>query len=344
LRRILRLSTAGRETEEIPLKPLHEDDDIDPIDRHLDLLAYRPEFDEEALELAQERRAVEADFIAQHPSYDRPLWLFRQSWKVRQWGQLCVRPGYGQRVFGKAPVPEYVTLFNGIVLASVVGSIAVAAVSSPVYRQGYFLNHGDLRLTWFNMTEVSLGFIFLIEFAIKVIADGFLFCPNAYLLSIWNGFDFAILLTLVVNIVTALISGSGVSRFTRVLKALRALRLITLLPRIRSTFYHVLILGASKLLDASVLAVLYIIPYAVWGQNLFVGLLFSCNDPSAANKLQCVGEYLSSPADWPFLAPRAWINPYVWSFDSFRNSFLILFEIISLEGWTNVLQTGSSAC
>jgi hypothetical protein len=222
----------------------------------------------------------------------------------------------------------------------VIGSIVVAGVATPVYRQDYFIGRGDLRLTWFNMTEVSLGFIFLIEFGIKVLADGFLFCPNAYLLSIWNDFDFFILLTLLVNVVTALISGGAVSRLTRVLKALRALRLITLLPRIRSTFYHVLILGASKLLDASVLAVLYIIPYAAWGQNIFSGLLFFCNDSLVANKLQCVGEYVAAPAEWPFLAPRVWANPYVWSFDSFRNSFLILFEIISLEGWTSVLQTG----
>ena len=107
----------------------------------------------------------------------------------------------------------------------------------------------------------------------------------------------------------------------------------------RQTFYDVLIIGASKLFDASLLAVLYIIPYAVWGQNLFSGLLYSCNDASAADRIQCVGEYLASPAQWQFLAPRVWANPYVWSFDSFRSSFLILFEIISLEGWTSVLQS-----
>ena len=44
-----------------------------------------------------------------------------------------------------------------------------------------------------------------------------------------------------------------------------------------------------------------------------------------------------------FLVPRVWANPgldtstTVWSFDSFRQSVLILFEIVSLEGWIDVM-------
>lgn len=57
----------------------------------------------------------------------------------------------------------------------------------------------------------------------------------------------------------------------------------------------------------------------------------------------CVGEFLSSPIDdsLGFLAPRAWANPTFdgseWSFDNFRASILILFEIVSLEGWTDTM-------
>lgn len=103
---------------------------------------------------------------------------------------------------------------------------------------------------------------------------------------------------------------------------------------------QVLILGIGRIVDASILAVLYIIPFAVWAQNIFSGLLYSCNDSSVTTKAECVGEYLASPtSDWTFLAPRVWSNPYVWSFDSFRSSLLILFEIISLEGWIDVMES-----
>jgi hypothetical protein len=207
----------------------------------------------------------------------------------------------------------------------------------------YFIENQRFRLTWFNLTEASLGFVFIIEFIIKVCADGFAFAPNAYLLSIWNLLDFFVLLTLIVNIGTSLSTGSAaVNSFTRSLKAFRALRLINLSSTMRDTFYGVMIIGASKILDASVLTILYIIPFSIWGQNLFAGLLFSCNDESGLGKTQCVGEYMVNPVQWEFLAPRAWENPHVWSFDSFRSALLILFEIVSLEGWSDVLLSAMS--
>lgn len=58
--------------------------------------------------------------------------------------------------------------------------------------------------------------------------------------------------------------------------------------------------------------------------------------------MQCVGEYVAEPVNWEFLAPRAWQNPHVWSFDSFRQAFLILFELVSLEGWIDVQMSTSN--
>lgn len=107
--------------------------------------------------------------------------------------------------------------------------------------------------------------------------------PNAYFLSIWNVLDFVVLVTLVINVMAAIIVGGEAPRFVlgycrcdqdsadpvprlsglRALKAFRALRLVNLSPRTRKTFYDVLIIGASQLFDATMLAVLYIIPYAV---------------------------------------------------------------------------------
>lgn len=60
-------------------------------------------------------------------------------------------------------------------------------------------------------------------------------------------------------------------------------------------------------------------------------------------KVDCTGVYQNSPVDdsLTFLTPRVWSNPGLtestWAFDSFRESILILFEIVSLEGWIDVL-------
>lgn len=186
----------------------------------------------------------------------------------------------------------------------------------------------------------------LFEFFVKVLADGFAFTPNAYLKDEWNIVDFIILAGLIVNTISSIVVIGGVNRVTRSLRALRALRLITLIDKNRSTFESLIFAGASRILDAAMLAMLYLVPYAVWGLNIFTGLMYSCNDSSVAGKDQCRDEYVSYVLDsnsvnLGFYAPRVWDNPHTstsWSFDNFPSSLLILFEIVSLEGWIDVLE------
>lgn len=79
--------------------------------------------------------------------------------------------------------------------------------------------------------------------------------------------------------------------------------------------------------------------------NIFSGLLYSCNDGDQTGLTSCTGEYAASPVDdsLAFLTPRVWANPTLngskWAFDSFRQSILILFEIVSLEGWIDVMSS-----
>ena len=103
-------------------------------------------------------------------------------------------------------------------------------------------------------------------------------------------------------------------------------------------------------MDAALLAILYMIPYAVWGLNIFAGLLNQCNDVSVVGLNECTNEYVNNPIgdgnNFGFLVPRVWNNPApstVFSFDSFRASLLILFEIVSLEGWIDVMGVATSA-
>lgn len=91
-----------------------------------------------------------------------------------------------------------------------------------------------------------------------------------------------------------------------------------------------------------------LVPFAIFGLNLFVGKMQACNDTnptpqsgytaSISNLNDCVGEYMtnSNPANWNILAPRAVNNPY-YSFDNFGNSLFILFQIVSQEGWIDVM-------
>ena len=220
---------------------------------------------DEHMDAIRERRNKQADFIAAHPTFDQSLWLFKQSNPVRRWCQACVSPAYGERIFGRPANPRLRLVSRTIVFLAVIASITVAAIATPLYRKQFYEEHGIYRGTWFDLSEVSLGAIFVLEAAVKIIADGFVFAPNAYLLSLWNVLDFIVLITLLVNTTTSLIFIGGLSRLTRALKGFRALRLITLFGRLRDTLHAVLFAGAMKILDASILMILYIIPFAVWG-------------------------------------------------------------------------------
>ena len=80
----------------------------------------------------------------------------------------------------------------------------------------------------------------------------------------------------------------------------------------------------------------FLIPFAIYGVNLFNGKMVECNDDNISGSLDaCVGEFMSSPYNWDVLAPRAASNPY-YDFDNFGDSLFILFQIVSQEGWTDV--------
>ncbi len=77
-------------------------------------------------------------------------------------------------------------------------------------------------------------------------------------------------------------------------------------------------------------------PFAIYGLNLFNGQMRLCNDTSVNELADCVGEFQNTPYNWGVLSPRRAANPY-YSFDNFGNSLSILFQIVSQEGWTDVM-------
>ncbi|KAF8465445.1 Ion transport protein-domain-containing protein, partial [Russula ochroleuca] len=294
-----------------------------------------------------ERKAIKADFIRNHPTFDRTFWVLSQKNPLRKFCQMLVRPAGGERIYGVRLSTIAHTIFQFVLLVAVVGGIVVESIATPLYRRDFYAKHGPVRGSWFDIAESVFGLTLVVEFIIKIIADGFLFTPNAYVRSIWNVLDFFIMAGIVVNVVTGLVFVGGLSRFTRSLKALRALKLITLIEKMRSTFESLIISGITRILDAAMLAMLYMIPYAVWGLNIFAGLTNECNDSNASGSSDCINEYhnsvVTSSSGNPalmFPVPRVWANPSpstTFSFDSFKASLLILFEIVSLEGWVDVM-------
>ncbi|RUS24570.1 Ion transport protein-domain-containing protein [Jimgerdemannia flammicorona] len=304
-----------------------------------DSFVYRPA--EATRDDILERRALKREFITMHPMYDKSLWVFSPSNRFRRWCQLLVEPSRGERTFGTPPSETLSSIFIVIVFASVVVNVVLTAMNTPVYQKYQQSLEPSQRSKVYGYTDIAFTIIFSIEFIVRIIADGFLFTPNAYLLNPWNNLDFFVLLTLYIALFANLSPSTGWSRAFRAFKALRALRLINLLPSIKETLDAILVAGFPRMLDAAALSLCLLIPFALYGQNVFQGLFYSCNDNGVLDRGTCIGESqqtMSAPQPDTSLVymPRVWANPYVYSFDSFWAALLILFEIVSGEGWVNV--------
>lgn len=311
---------------------------VDPTIRDTISNRYHDEMTDHDIE---ERKALKRDFITAHPSYDRSLYVFSNNNPIRKWCQLLVKPSRGERIFGTAASRWGSIIFLTIITCCVVVNVVLTIYNSPVYQFEH--RHDVSAIMTFVYIDYAFTVIFTIEFVVKVIADGLLMTPNAYLLNGWNVLDLFVLITLYMSNFGNFAAATGLERGFRAFKALRALRLINLLGPAKETFTAILVTGLPQILDAAVLGLCLIVPFALYGQNIFMGLFYSCNDGDS-DKVGCLfenslGTQEPMPEDTSIYMPRIWNNPYVYSFDSFWSSLLILFEIASGEGWIDVLTT-----
>ncbi|GAM41532.1 hypothetical protein TCE0_042f14721 [Talaromyces pinophilus] len=245
-------------------------------------------------------------------------------------------PFYSRLKFSKAyDELDPRTLAKEVVMAS-----EQRKVAQREYLQRYPLYNKSLYI--FSTKNPIRRAFFTIEAMIKVIADGFFWTPNAYFRSSWGFLDGVVLITLWINVFTSLFTSGSVSRIVGAFKALRALRLLNVSDSARDTFHSVIIVGGWKVVSAAFVSLSFLIPFAIYGLNLFNGKMVSCNDGSLSGSLDgCIGEYQSSPYNWNVLAPRVADNSY-YSFDNFGDSLFILFQIVSQEGWIDVQSSAMS--
>ncbi|MCJ1468760.1 calcium channel protein [Pseudocyphellaria aurata] len=294
----------------------------------------------EVVSATEQRKRAQRQYLQKHPTYNVSMFLFKPNNIIRRVCQRIVGPGRGsQRIEGLDPVKPVWYAFSAFIYAAIVAMVLLACVSTPLYQREYFDRHGgETARSWFVWTDMGFAVVFTIEAIIKVIADGFFWTPNAYFRGSWGFIDGLVLVTLWINVLTSLYKDGGVSRAVGAFKALRALRLLNVSDSARDTFHSVIILGGWKVVSSSFVSLSLLVPFAIYGLNLFNGQMLSCNDmdPSITLLDDCVGEYNSTPYNWNVLAPTRVANPY-YNFDNFGNSLFILFQIVSQEGWIDVM-------
>ncbi|PKS07867.1 hypothetical protein jhhlp_006475 [Lomentospora prolificans] len=294
----------------------------------------------QAVSATSARRRAQREYLARHPNYNVSLFLFGPKNPIRRLCQRLVGPGRGSERFdGVEPNKIAWYAFSAFIYAVIVAMVILACVTTPLYQKQYREDHLFSVQNWYVWTDLAFAGVFTVEAAIKVVADGFFWTPNAYYRSSWGIIDGVVLITLWIYVGTLLANDGAVSRAVGAFKALRALRLLNLSDSAKDTFHNVIIWGLWKIIAPAFVSISLLIPFAIYGLNLFSGALASCNDDSenVVRLADCFGEFSSAPysENWPLLAPRVTSNEYL-NFDDFGSSLFSLFQIVSQEGWVDV--------
>lgn len=290
------------------------------------------------------RKRAQRDYLRNHPKYNVSMFIFKVNNPIRKICQKIVGPGRGgDRIEGVSPSTPVWYAFSAFIYAAIVAMVLLACVTTPLYQKEYFESHGFSIMNWFVFSDIGFAALFTVESGIRVIADGFFWTPNAYYRSSWGFIDGIVLITLWANIIALLYSPDGGSRAVGAFKALRALRLLNVSDSARDTFHSVIVMGGWKVISAAFVSLSFLVPFAIFGLNLFNGRMQSCNDGNSNiySLADCTGEYSSSPFNWDVLAPRQVSNSY-YNFDNFGSSLFILFQIVSQEGWIDVMWSAQS--
>ncbi|KAI8359295.1 Ion transport protein-domain-containing protein [Mortierella sp. GBAus27b] len=226
------------------------------------------------------------------------------------------------------------TIFEGFIAVIIFASVIVAVKTTPVWRFHQMNLAAQDQSNVVNIADYVFIAVFGLEIIIRFSADRW-----KYLKTFWNQIDLLVFVSLCVPQFMRLAGLSNTSRMLRSLKALRALRLIRLSDFIKDTFHAVLIAGFPQLLDATMLCMALLVPFAIYGMRLFAGKFFSCNDDSDSilGINDCVGMFQVPGTN--FTMPRVWATPHEYSFNNFWASFLLLLEIVSQDGWVDVMGT-----
>ena len=183
---------------------------------------------------------------------------------------------------------------------------------------------------------------------LKIVALGFVLNEGAYLRDYWNILDFTIITTGYIPIVIGSSNGVNLSSL-RSLRVLRPLRTISTIKALRTIL--VTLFSAMPLIMSSVMVVcFFLLIFAIAGLQLFSGLLKkrcfyrvsgliyspdpSLQDPTITG-MMC--GYENCPGDCECGKIIANPNFGVINFDNIFYSYLMIFQCITLEGWTAIM-------
>ncbi|CAG9330459.1 unnamed protein product [Blepharisma stoltei] len=195
-----------------------------------------------------------------------------------------------------------------------------------------------------EILEDIFFYVYTTEFALKVIAFGFIFCKNAYLRDAWNVLDFFILLTVYIS---KFYSNQGLN--FNALRSLRVLRPLKSISSLKGLKVLVLALLGSIVPLANILIILFfvLLLYAIIGYQLFGGLFkYQCMDLETGKYSESFidGYSVCGTMACPSgnVCVQTLANPEFGftNFDNVLIGVLQSFTIVNQEGWAEIMEYG----
>ena len=177
--------------------------------------------------------------------------------------------------------------------------------------------------------------LYTIEMMLKIIGLGFILNKGSYLRESWNILDFVIVVSAYLQLLLS--SGANLS-VLRSFRVLRPLKTISGIEGLR-VIVSALMKAVSLLLDTVIILCFFFIIFAIGGVQLWSGVL----------KKRCVDEYtgviqsneLCGSVDCKagFFCGKTNENPNfgVTNFDNLLYSLLVVFQSVTLEGWSVIM-------
>ncbi|CAD8085427.1 unnamed protein product [Paramecium sonneborni] len=228
-------------------------------------------------------------------------------------------------------------LFELLTLLMIIFNSAMLAMDDPTT---------NVQTSFQDLTDIIFLAYYTAEAVLKIIAQGLIFPKKAYLKDTWNILDFSVIIT--AYIPYFLESNSVNLNALRSFRVLRPLRTVSSIKALR-TILLALFASIAQLRDAVVVLIFFYSIFAIAGVSLFSGYL----------KRRCIGEvtgitwisdeilFCSDDSNCPFqndasnekfICGKQIANPQnnLVNFDTFGYSFLQVFIITTLEGWTTI--------
>ncbi|XP_035684364.1 voltage-dependent calcium channel type A subunit alpha-1-like isoform X12 [Branchiostoma floridae] len=196
-----------------------------------------------------------------------------------------------------------------------------------------------------ELTEPYFLGIFCVEAAVKIIALGFVLHKGSYLRNGWNIMDFVVVVT---GLMSTFVQSNNVDlRTLRAVRVLRPLKLVAGIPSLQVVLKSI-IRAMAPLLQIALLVLFAILIFAIIGLEFYTGIFHLACHNNVTGELveeQVCGANFSLVNSTLYMCNEGelcieyWDGPNngITNFDNIGYAMLTVFQLITMEGWTQVL-------